>query len=230
MEQLEALSEKISAGLENLHRSYTRKEIHPLLLCSPFIHRTYTKPLGYAGDYEMINMILSDTHKGESLFAKTINALILEADPAIAHRNRIQILTRLLQEEAQKCHGQGKRLKILNVACGPAKETREFIQDAPEEADVCDMTFLDLSPEALEFAERETRQVIADTHSRMNLQIIQKSADQLLRESIAPGQGDSVVPEKYDYVYCAGLFDYLTDTVCQRLLTLFYEWTLPQGR
>ena len=33
----------------------------------------------------------------------------------------------------------------------------------------------------------------------------------------------------YDFVYCAGLFDYLTDNVCSRLISLFYSWLMPEG-
>ena len=35
--------------------------------------------------------------------------------------------------------------------------------------------------------------------------------------------------EKYDYIYCAGLFDYLSDTVCKQLMNIFYEMLTPGG-
>jgi len=33
----------------------------------------------------------------------------------------------------------------------------------------------------------------------------------------------------YDLVYCAGLFDYVSDRVCRRLVELFYSWLAPGG-
>jgi extracellular factor (EF) 3-hydroxypalmitic acid methyl ester biosynthesis protein len=37
-------------------------------------------------------------------------------------------------------------------------------------------------------------------------------------------------PERqFDFVYCAGLFDYLPDVVCQRLVPVFYSWVAPGG-
>jgi len=33
----------------------------------------------------------------------------------------------------------------------------------------------------------------------------------------------------YDYVYCAGLFDYLSDRTCKRLVQHFLNWTAPGG-
>jgi extracellular factor (EF) 3-hydroxypalmitic acid methyl ester biosynthesis protein len=35
--------------------------------------------------------------------------------------------------------------------------------------------------------------------------------------------------EQYDLVYCAGLFDYLQDKVCRKLMTIFYEMLAPGG-
>ncbi len=35
--------------------------------------------------------------------------------------------------------------------------------------------------------------------------------------------------KKYDLVYCAGLFDYLSDRICRRLLEIFYDMLAPGG-
>ena len=32
-----------------------------------------------------------------------------------------------------------------------------------------------------------------------------------------------------DLIYCAGLFDYLSDKICSRLLQLFYNWANAGG-
>ena len=37
-------------------------------------------------------------------------------------------------------------------------------------------------------------------------------------------------PKTYDIIYCAGLFDYLSDRVCTKLVRLFYQWCEPGGR
>ena len=55
-----------------------------LLLSSPFLYRAYQKPLGYAGDYEMVNMIARDPYEGGSLFAKVVNLWFLSQWPARA--------------------------------------------------------------------------------------------------------------------------------------------------
>src|SRR6266850_3830585 len=88
-ERMEALSEEIDEDLRPVHQNFSKRQLHPLVLCSPFAYRTYRKPLGYAGDYEMVNMIWRDPYEGASMFAKVVNVWFLSQWPAKAHRNRI---------------------------------------------------------------------------------------------------------------------------------------------
>src|SRR5918992_5129403 len=93
------------------HRNYAKRQLHPHLLCSPFAYRTYHKPLGYAGDYEMVNMILRDPNEGSSLFAKSVNLWFLTQAPAAAHRNRIKYLTKLLVNETYRWKTAGRVIR-----------------------------------------------------------------------------------------------------------------------
>ncbi len=72
-DRFEEVADKVIPNLLPFHRTYAKRQLHPLVLCSPFAYRTYHKPLGYAGDYEMVNMILRDPLEGSSLFAKSVN-------------------------------------------------------------------------------------------------------------------------------------------------------------
>jgi extracellular factor (EF) 3-hydroxypalmitic acid methyl ester biosynthesis protein len=43
-------------------------------------------------------------------------------------------------------------------------------------------------------------------------------------------RGANTQPDsKFDFVYCAGLFDYVSDRVCKLLIDTFYEATQPGG-
>ena len=76
-ERFETVAARIEPELQPAHRAFGQRQLHPHLLCAPFIHRTYTKPLGYAGDYEMMNMIVRNGLEGNSLYAKLTNAYLL---------------------------------------------------------------------------------------------------------------------------------------------------------
>ncbi len=226
--KLETLANDIPPERVGIHKAYLRRDLHPLTLCSPFVHRTFTKPLGYAGDYEMINMILERPYEGRTLFAKTINKLLIEMPPAEAHRNRIALLKRLLEEESERARHAGHPLEALNIGCGPAKEVREFIASSPN-AHLCHITLMDFSREALEFAQKRALEQKAACGSQIQLDFVEKSIDDLLRESIARGREGSSDPKQFGFVYCAGLFDYFTDSICRRLIALFYDWLAPGG-
>ncbi|MBI4658058.1 MAG: class I SAM-dependent methyltransferase [Verrucomicrobia bacterium] len=228
LQKLEAVAGQIPPERVGIHKAYLRRDLHPLTLCSPFVHRTFTKPLGYAGDFEMINMILERPYEGRTLFAKTINKLLIDTPPAEAHRNRIVILRRLLEQETDRARANGHPLEVLNIGCGPAKEVRDFIAST-RASGLCRITLMDFSKEALDFARRRTLEQKALSASEIQLDFVEKSIDELLRESVVRGRERFPVPKRYDFVYCAGLFDYFTDSICQRLIALFYDWLVPGG-
>jgi extracellular factor (EF) 3-hydroxypalmitic acid methyl ester biosynthesis protein len=207
------------------HKSFTQRELHPLVLCSPFVHRTFTKPLGYAGDYEMVNMMLRDPAEGQSSYAKLINILNLTQGAAVAHRNRITLLVEHLLAEAKRIPDLGRPFHALNVGCGPAHELQRLVAgEAHPEA--FKFTLLDFNAETLSHA-REAIIAKCRPGGAPEIATIHKSIHTLLKDAL--GRGDSQPPVLYDMVYCAGLFDYLSDKICQRLLRLFLQWTKPGG-
>ena len=70
-ERLENISAGVMPDQRPAHRVYLQRQLHPLMLCSPFGHRAYAKPLGYAGDYEMVNMIALDPYQGRRFLPKS---------------------------------------------------------------------------------------------------------------------------------------------------------------
>ena len=144
--------------LRPVHRAFARRLLHPLVLCSPFVYRTFHKPLGYAGDYEMVNMILRDPYEGASLFAKIVNVCFLKNPPAEAHRNRIKYLTHRLGEETRRVQTLGPPRAHLQ----PGLWTGERDPGFHAESDLSDraaFTLLDFNDETLEHAARLLNEV-----------------------------------------------------------------------
>ncbi|PMY01602.1 SAM-dependent methyltransferase, partial [Pseudomonas sp. GW460-13] len=90
-----------------VHRTYAQSALHPLLLRAPFVYRTFTKPLGYAGDYEMVNQILNDPQQGPTTYFQIVNTAFLKAAVATAHRNRIELLIDFLTRQADRARAAG---------------------------------------------------------------------------------------------------------------------------
>lgn len=220
-DQLERTASRFGEELEPMHAEFVRRQIHPLILCSPFADRTVHKPLGYAGDYEVVNMILRDPHEGSSLYARLINRWFIKQPPAEAHRNRVHYLSRRLLEEAARCSVNSKPTRIFNLGCGPAKEIQDFMTEQAV-SNHAEFTLLDFNEETV----THSRSVLESVRNRNNRKTVlnfqKKSVAQVLRTRDTDAAG-------YDMVYCAGLFDYLSDAVCVRLMNIFYDMLAPGG-
>ena len=222
--------ELISAGLDPearpAHASFIQRQLHPLVLCSPFAFRTVSKPLGYAGDYEVVNMILRDPHEGSSLYAKVLNRWFIKQPPAEAHRNRIAYLTHKLMEETLRRSSRGEVARVFNLGCGPAKEIQDFLaqHDLSERSH---FTLLDFNEETLAHAKAELEGARARYRRSTPIHLLKKSVAHLLKGKGRSTEGSS--ESQYDFVYCAGLFDYLTDTSCKQLMNIFYDMLAPGG-
>jgi extracellular factor (EF) 3-hydroxypalmitic acid methyl ester biosynthesis protein len=222
--------ETLYAGMEQevrpAHRNYVQRHLHPIVLCAPFAYRTYRKPLGYAGDYEMVNMMLRDPREGSSLFAKIFNVWLLHQGSAAAHRNRINYLKRRLVDVTAAAAREGRRCRILNLGCGPAREVQEFLAES-ELSNSTEFTLLDFNDETLQHATEALAQRQRQHRRLASIKLAKKSVQQLLKDMVR-AEGISR-GSRYDLIYCAGLFDYLPDRTCKRLMTLFYESLAPHG-
>lgn len=226
-EKFENVLREVEPELLSAHQNFARRQLHPLLLCSPFLHRCFMKPLGYAGDYEMVNMMLRDPLEGASLYAKIINLWFVKQPPAEAHRNRIARLVRQLQDTTARAAHAGRKAKILNIGCGPAHEVQQFLRES-HLADRAHFTLIDFNEETLAHCQSVVNEAKSKGGRNTQFNFVKKSVQQIVRESGRRNAAD--VNEQFDLVYCAGLFDYLSDTFCQQLTDIFYGWLAPGGK
>lgn len=210
-----------------LYKAFARRELHPYMLCAPFLWRSYYKPLGYAGDYEMVNMMLQESPSvGTTTYAKIFHDLTTSVKACIAHRNRVKILERQLAEEAERVTDEEQRIfTALSVACGPAIEAQRFIRNH-EVASQCAIHLMDFNDETLQYTTRRVHEAMEQTGRKPAVKFIQKSIDDLLKNIHLESEG--FLPS-YDMIYCGGLFDYFPDNVCRNLLSLYYRWIRPGG-
>jgi extracellular factor (EF) 3-hydroxypalmitic acid methyl ester biosynthesis protein len=225
-QKFEAVAEPLEKDDLPAHRNHMRRQLHPLLLCSPFAHRTFEKPLGYAGDYEMVNMMLRKRPEGGSLFAKVVNNWFLAQPPARAHRNRIDYLKERLVDETARAARNKRSARILNLGCGPAVEVQEFLAESLL-ASHARFMLLDFNDDTIKYT-RSLLDKIRKQHDRgAEVRLEKKSVLQVFKDSF---RTPHTPPEKQsDFIYCAGLFDYLPDHTSRQLMDIFYEMLAPGG-
>lgn len=216
----------VSISEAPVHRDFARRELHPLTLCSPFMRHSYQKPLGYPGDFMMVNMIFDDPFRGPSLYARLLNNWCLKQAPAEAHRNRIAMITEDLRREAHRVVSHGRPFRVLNIGCGPAIEITRLVASRALPED-CVVTLVDFSREALDYLRARLDEIRSRIAHAPRLNLVQMSVNQLLKAAMRPDR--AVLGGPFDLIYSAGLFDYLSDRVCNKLLQTFVSWLTDDG-
>jgi len=209
-----------------MHQAYVGQRWQKLFLGSPFGYRTYHKPLGYAGDYEMMNMIHRNQPEGPSLYDKLIHYLLVSQWPAVSVRNRIAHLQEHLFREIARVSRAGRRCRVLNIGCGPAREVQYLLQQSSV-IDQADFTFIDFNEETLLHVRNRFEELKRQHGRQARLETRKISVFQLLKRGAHAGHSGPA--EGFDVIYCAGLFDYLADETCRSLVDLFYRSLTPGG-
>ena len=225
-EKFEELAYAIPEEHYGAHQEFVRRQWQHLFLGSPFGRRTFYKPLGYAGDYEMMNMIHRHRPEGGTLYEKLIHFLLVSQWPAQSVRNRIAHLKNHLVQETARVARSGRRARVLNVGCGPAREVQEFVQETPL-ANSVDFVLLDFNEETLNYAGSQISRAKNPLAPQTTVETRRVSVHQLLRQNARPEP--SAAGPGYDLIYCSGLFDYLSDPTCRSLVNLFYDSLRPGG-
>lgn len=225
LDMLENEASLIDIEQTSLHSAFAQSSLHPLLLRAPFVFRTYTKPLGYAGDYQMVNQIIDNPRQGPSTYFQMVNAAFLQTAVAAAHRNRIDILVSFLTRMADAAMQAGRTFRILNVGCGPAIEVQRFLQTYPH-PEILSFELVDFSEETLAWTRAKLSSIISRIGKPITIHYVHDSVHQLLKRRIDTSTDSA---REFDAVYCAGLFDYLSDKVCSRLTAHFAARTQHGG-
>jgi extracellular factor (EF) 3-hydroxypalmitic acid methyl ester biosynthesis protein len=222
----EEVAQRVDPEDLTIHKAYTQRELHPLLMNSPYPYRTFNKPLGYAGDYEMMNMTHRDVPEGPTAYAKLVNMAYTDLPIARCVRNRVNKLGEYLTEGAARAEADGRPFRVVSIGCGPAVEVQRFIRGNPA-AERSDIRLIDFNAETLAHAKTRIDEAMEASRRRVTVAYLQASVHFLLKRASSREATEDI--GAYDLVYCAGLFDYLSDRVCARLTRLFYQWVRPGG-
>ncbi len=197
-----------------VYRAFLRSHIMPFLRESPLLRRSYEKPLGYPGDYEVMNMLYREHAEGDSLFAKAMNVYAAQEGAARANINRISFLNQRILETVRS--SDRPRVRIASIGCGPAREILQLLEVHPELGPRLDIALIDQEERSIAYCERTLGPVGARTGARF--QFIRESVRRLLTaRRLSPTLGER------ELIYSAGLFDYLAQRSFAMLLSALYE-------
>ena len=214
-EKLRELELMVSGFTREEHEShgyFFRRLLWNVILCSPFMRRTNLKPRGYAGDYVMMKMLYLNRYEGDSTFSKLMHKHPVEHPAAQAVRNRRKLITQTLRKTQRDRAPNGKRMKILSVACGPAYELKDILV-SPEDCDKYHFTLLDQDQSALDEAASLVAHLEKEWNAKIQVTYLNESVRTMLKASTLVERWG-----QFDFIYSMGLFDYLTPPVAVGIL------------
>jgi len=181
-----------------------QKEIAPFLTAAPFIHRALLKPLGHAGDYEMMNQIYRNRSEGKTFFEKIIHRAGVNESSSLSVRYR----RTFLKEKIKSLLKKNSEIRVASIACGPAKEVVDLIAELDEQ-EINRITFVlvDQEPEALLNAKREILSECLRKEKSVRIDFVPHDIRGIIEGTLP----DSLADGNFDLIYSAGLFDYLLE-------------------
>jgi len=194
--KFEAKVYKLKSIFEKRYRRY--------FLYGEFPKWVFEKPLGYAGDYRIIDDIYVNQPRTIG-FDRLWDNYFQQMVASKATRERKEDLKRSILDFVTK--HRGRDIRIMNLASGPAREIKELL-----EAD-SDKLFSNVIFDCYDFEVRAIDYAKQLLNGASNINFFSKNAIRLaLKKDIK-----KEIPWDYDFIYSAGLYDYLDDRVTVRL-------------
>ena len=198
-----------------------RDRFHRWFLQAPCIERAFSKPLGYPGDYGVMEMGYRNQPEGSTPLGRRLHQWFssgFRGSAAVRSRRRRAVL----EMERHAANSEGP-WRALAVASGSSRELRDMVMESYL-AERLHIVCVDQDPRALKFAEARYEAVALRYGRRLgDVQFVTDSVRRILKEG-AERHGPM------DFVYSLGLYDYLPEAPAQTLTRRLYDTLAPGGR
>lgn len=202
-------------------KEYTELVLTPELRGGAIWDRSYAKPLGYPGDFGIMNQVYDWQRVGDNAYQMLLHRIGLEVAECIKTRMEVMRCD-IGKVVAAKEHGRVAR--ILSLGCGSAREVETWFARSRSELSRAEFTLIDQEQLALDNAYRASYPYIVRSNDCYRLNCLRVSFTDILR---AAGGLEALPPQ--DLIYSVGLIDYLTDRRAASLVRRLYELVAPGG-
>jgi extracellular factor (EF) 3-hydroxypalmitic acid methyl ester biosynthesis protein len=230
--RLHEMSEGLDKRGVDLGRSYASSMLAGPLMACPLHRRAIEKPLGYAGDYRMMELFFASELSGEGLFGRFLHSVMQNYSLGRAVVAREAVM-RTAVRSAIESEGDGP-VRVLALAAGPAMELRRLLEETTELHRPVHLILLDQDPSAHQTAHSNLTRILFERHHGLlpvTVQCLHFSVRQLIRpQTLEERHVVHQVLSDLDLVYSAGLYDYLPEPVALRLTQRLYARLRHGGR
>lgn len=209
---------------QRAHQLYFQLMLHDLVEEHIEVNRhIYQKPLGYAGDFIMMNYIYNyhnGVYVGETTFERLVNHYTCSIPISKSNIGRKEFFKQQILSTVDRC----EQPRILSVGSGPLRELTELAQEGKLSKPL-QFSCVDFEQKAIEYSKFELEALELDKRSLISLEFILGNVVAIIRNrSIRENLMG------YDLVYASGVFDYLSDRLSSALLRQLYESVRGAGR
>lgn len=203
-------------------KQYTEKTLTPELVPGKSWWRAYAKPLGYPGDFQVMNFAYNLSLLGDTAYEKLCHKLGTSTGEFIA--TRMTMVKQKLAELSVKANVKGaEAFRVASLGCGPAQEAANFLKGHVLPMSV-HFTLIDQDHGALDYAYKNCYPEVARLDDRASVECLHAT----FIEFLAAGNLFKKL-EAQDVIYAVGLVDYLSDKRAERMVSDLYKNLKPGG-
>lgn len=207
-------------------KEYTELVLTPEFNHGPVWWRSYFKPAGYPGDFEIMNYVYDWQREGGDVYAQLMHRIGLDVAECIGTRMHVvrKVIGDVIRARADVGSTEAPPVRILSLGCGSAREVQLHLQDREAPNAPVQFTLIDQEQNALAYAYDRAYPLTVSMKPQAKVQALNVSFTDVLRKG---SWLDEAGPQ--DLIYTVGLVDYLIDRRARALASRLYERVAPGG-
>jgi hypothetical protein len=195
-------------------KQFTELVLTPEFMPGAIWRRSYKKPLGYPGDFEIMNMVYDWQREGDRPFDQLLHRVGLDVAECIATR---MVMMREAIARTVSNLRTGSPARIASLGCGSAREVIDYLKLRALPAPVS-FTLIDQDQNALASVYERSYAEVTRLRGQATVACLHASFSDLLRTGELFGK----LPPQ-DLIYSVGLIDYLSHRRAKALVTSLYS-------
>lgn len=210
------------AALQAVKR-YTELVLTPDFMPGAIWRRSYEKPLGYPGDFEIMRMVYEWQREGETAYQKLIHRIGLDVAECIA--TRMVVMREIIAKTVLERSGRDRKAAhITSIGCGPAREVSDYLS-IREIPGAVQFTLIDQDHDALAHAYETTYSHVMRLNGKAAVNCLHAAFNQLFDTKELFGK-----LAKQDLIYTVGLVDYLKPRRAELWISSLFDFLAPGGK
>jgi SAM-dependent methyltransferase len=216
----EAISSLDKKSYSN-YQKYYQSVLGGPLLKAEINNYILRKPLGYPGDYVMMNYIYDyhDRYLGKASLEMLVNHYTTNIPISNSNIKRKDYFKTKIRDLIE----QKGRLSVVSVGCGSARELTELIEEGQLTKPI-KFFCVDFEPRALKFIKNKIEQIDHEHTESLQINYLQYDIRKLVKEKqLLQDIG------QHDFVYVSGLLDYLGPHLAKRVVSMLMDLVKSGG-